>query len=57
MPTYDFRCKRCGHRFSVITGINERGKVNCPECKGRDVEQIITGCTVLSGSVCSPKGG
>lgn len=49
MPMYDFRCKKCGHKFTVITGINDRDKVTCPECRTREVEQLITGCSVLSG--------
>lgn len=50
MPIYDFRCKKCGHKFTVITGMSERDKVTCPECKTREVEQLITGCSVRSGS-------
>ncbi|MCL6610235.1 MAG: zinc ribbon domain-containing protein [Peptococcaceae bacterium] len=49
MPTYDFRCQKCGHRFTVITGISERHKVTCPECGAGEVEQLITGCSVRSG--------
>lgn len=56
MPMYDFRCKKCGHRFTVITGMSERHKVMCPECGTGEVEQIITGCTILSGSGCSVPG-
>ncbi|MFZ5651218.1 MAG: FmdB family zinc ribbon protein [Bacillota bacterium] len=56
MPIYDFKCKKCGHRFTVITGMSERHKVTCPECGTGEVEQIISGCTILSGSGCSGKG-
>ncbi|MFZ5633070.1 MAG: FmdB family zinc ribbon protein [Bacillota bacterium] len=53
MPFYDFRCKKCGHRFTVMTGMSERDKVTCPECKTKEVEQLITGCSIRSGSGCS----
>ncbi|MCL5935387.1 MAG: zinc ribbon domain-containing protein [Firmicutes bacterium] len=55
MPVYDFRCKKCEHRFTVFTGMSERDKVTCPECKAGEIEQLITGCMVRSGSGCSPK--
>lgn len=57
MPYYDFRCKKCGHRFTVLTGMSERDKVTCPECKTREVEQLITGCSVRTGSACSSSPG
>lgn len=50
MPIYDFRCKKCGHKFTVFTGMSDRDKVTCPECKTGEVEQLITGCQVKSGS-------
>ncbi len=50
MPTYDFRCKKCGHKFTVFTGVFERDRVTCPECKAGEVEQLVTGCNVKSGS-------
>ncbi len=46
---YDFRCRKCGHKFTVITGISDRDKVTCPECGTGEVEQLITGCSILSG--------
>lgn len=49
MPIYDFRCKKCGQKFTVMTGMNERDKVTCPECKAGDVEQLISGCSVRTG--------
>ncbi|MFZ5647897.1 MAG: FmdB family zinc ribbon protein [Bacillota bacterium] len=52
MPIYDFRCKKCGHRFTVITGMSERHKVTCPECGTGEVEQLITACNIHSGSGC-----
>ena len=42
MPTYDYRCKKCGHEFALFQGINDKPRKSCPGCKGR-VERLITG--------------
>lgn len=44
MPTYDFRCKKCKKKFSTMLSLreHEKGKVNCPKCKGKQVEQLVT---------------
>ena len=35
MPTYDYRCRSCGHRFELFHGIKDEGVKRCPRCKGR----------------------
>ena len=38
MPTYAFRCKKCGAEYETITKYDETGKyrnVICPECGSR----------------------
>lgn len=53
MPTYDFKCNRCDHRFSIFTTISERDKVVCPKCQNKEVSQLFTGCSISSkGSKC-----
>ena len=44
MPTYDFRCKKCKKEFSTMLSLREyeKGRVNCPKCKGKQVEQLVT---------------
>lgn len=41
MPNYEFVCKDCKKPFSVIItlGEYEKGRVACPKCKSRKVEQ------------------
>lgn len=43
MPVYDFRCAKCGKKFSVTLTIAEYGKqkVKCPKCGSRKVEQQV----------------
>lgn len=44
MPTYEYECKKCGHRFDVFQRIVDPPVKNCPRCKKRScVEQIISG--------------
>jgi putative FmdB family regulatory protein len=40
MPTYEYRCKKCSHRFEVFQSIKDAPKKTCPKCKGR-VERLI----------------
>ena len=44
MPTYDYRCEKCQHKFSLIQSISEhdKTKVSCPKCKSKKVEQLIS---------------
>jgi putative FmdB family regulatory protein len=43
MPIYDYRCKDCGHDFSIIESLeaHEVAKRTCPECKSSSVERVI----------------
>ena len=34
MPTYDYLCKQCGHRFEKFQGINDEPVHECPKCGG-----------------------
>jgi putative FmdB family regulatory protein len=41
MPLYEYTCKDCGKEFSLALTLKEyeRGQVECPHCKGKNVEQ------------------
>lgn len=44
MPTYEYQCQKCGHRFSEFQRIVDPPIKDCPKCgKKNCVEQIITG--------------
>ena len=34
MPSYDFKCVSCGHRFELFTTISQRATAVCPKCGG-----------------------
>jgi putative FmdB family regulatory protein len=42
MPTYEYECSICGHRFEQFQSIKDRPLTKCSECGGR-VERLL-GC-------------
>jgi putative FmdB family regulatory protein len=44
MPTYEYRCEKCGHEFSRIEAISAHGrkKPSCPKCKSAQVAQVFS---------------
>jgi len=47
MPTYDYRCRKCGHQFEVFHGIKDETPVRCPKCRGRAQRVPAGGAGVL----------
>ena len=41
MPTYDYKCKDCGHTFEHFQSITDKPLVVCPECKKRKLIRLI----------------
>jgi putative FmdB family regulatory protein len=37
MPTYDYRCRKCGHGFELFHSITDDAPKRCPECGSRAV--------------------
>ena len=33
MPTYDYECPKCAHRFERFHGMNQDMKITCPLCE------------------------
>jgi putative FmdB family regulatory protein len=42
MPTYDYICHHCGHRFEVIHGVHTEGPSTCPVCGSHQVLKAVT---------------
>ena len=40
MPTYDYRCKTCGHRFEAFQAITADPLTKCPICHGQVTRMI-----------------
>ena len=51
MPTYEYKCKSCGHSFDAFQNIKDEPLKVCPEC-GKELRRLING-----GSGVIFKGG
>ena len=48
MPTYDYECKACGHKFEKFQSITARPVRKCPQCGKTKVRRLIgTGAGIL----------
>ncbi len=52
MPTYDYECDACDHKFELYQGINEEVKKKCPECGKNKLRRLIGtgGAIIFKGS-------
>jgi len=41
MPTYDYKCAACGHRFEAFQSITADALDKCPECGRKRLERLI----------------
>lgn len=41
MPTYDYACEACGHRFEHFQSMNSKRLVTCPVCKKRKLVRLV----------------
>jgi putative FmdB family regulatory protein len=41
MPLYEYKCKKCGHRFELIQSFSAEDAKECPVCHG-EVERLIS---------------
>jgi putative FmdB family regulatory protein len=44
MPIYEYRCTKCGHRWSTAESVadHDRSHPACPQCRSRAVAQVVT---------------
>lgn len=52
MPTYDYECDACEHKFELFQGINEAVQTKCPECGKKKLRRLFGtgGAIVFKGS-------
>lgn len=43
MPTYEYLCQNCGHRFETFQGIKAEPLKECPHCHQPALKRIISG--------------
>jgi putative FmdB family regulatory protein len=42
MPTYEYECRQCRHRFEAVQSMREAPLDRCPRCGG-EVRRLISG--------------
>ena len=47
MPTYEYRCTKCGHRFELFHSIKDDTPRRCPKCRGKAVRVPAGGAGFL----------
>ncbi len=52
MPTYDYVCDACGHKFELFQSIKDNPIRKCPECKKLKLRRLFGtgGAIVFKGS-------
>jgi putative FmdB family regulatory protein len=44
VPTYEYRCEKCGKTFAVVQSMSARASRGpaCPKCKSRSTRQVLS---------------
>ena len=43
MPTYEYACDACGHKFEEFQSIKAKPITVCPKCKKKKVKRLVSG--------------
>ena len=41
MPTYEYRCKNCGHEFDVVQSFSDDSLTECPACHEAALKKVF----------------
>jgi len=47
MPTYEYRCSKCGYKFDEFHKMNDNAERRCPKCGSRAERMIGTGSGII----------
>lgn len=52
MPTYEYRCEACNHKFEAFQSMSAKPVSVCPKCKKRKVKKLVSkgGGLIFKGS-------
>lgn len=50
MPTYQYACTECGHRFEAVQSFSDAALSECPQCSGRLRKLFSSVGVVFKGS-------
>ncbi|MCU1372458.1 MAG: FmdB family transcriptional regulator [Ilumatobacteraceae bacterium] len=41
MPTYEYRCKNCGHEFDIVQSFSDDSLTDCPSCHEATLKKVF----------------
>jgi putative FmdB family regulatory protein len=41
MPTYEYRCKSCGHQFDIVQAFTDDALTECPSCHEAALKKVF----------------
>jgi len=48
MPTYEYECDACGHKFEEFQSITDNPLMKCPECNKKKLRRLFgTGAAII----------
>ncbi len=47
MPTYDYECEKCGHKFEIFQSMMAEKLKKCPKCGGKVRRLIGAGAGII----------
>lgn len=47
MPTYEYKCDKCGYQFEQFQKMTDEPRKRCPKCRGKVVRLPGTGAGVI----------
>jgi putative FmdB family regulatory protein len=50
VPIYEYRCKKCGHRFETIQKVSDPPLNKCEKCKGKAERLVSSPAIQFKGS-------
>ena len=42
MPTYEYKCKECGHQLEVVQSFTDDALTKCPSCKKKALRKVFS---------------
>jgi putative FmdB family regulatory protein len=57
MPIYEYKCRKCGHKFGTLQPITTaRTGTPCPNCGSTDTKRLISLFGSKLGGGCNTRG-
>lgn len=47
MPTYEYRCEKCGYEFELFQSMSDQPRKRCPKCRGKVKRLIGLGAGII----------